>query len=408
MESPPSQASPVAFTPGRIGVLALRNRVIKTATYEGMCPGGIPSEALVNHHRELAAGGVGMTTVAYCAVSPNGRTFSEQMFMREEIVPQLRRLTDAVHAEGAAASIQLGHCGAFSKNGLLTIPRPLGPSFRINAYGIAHGMFFAAAMTEDDIAATVEEYGVAAAMAVEAGFDAVEIHLGHGYLLSQFLCPAVNRRRDQYGGSLENRLRLPVAVLRRVRAAVGTETAVLAKTNLRDGFPGGLEVDEAVGVARRLEGEGIDAIVLSGGFTSRTPFYLLRGGRPLKEMIEVDSSRLQKLALRLFGPFLVRAYPFEEMFFLEDARKVREAVRLPLVLLGGIVSLDNIEVAMGEGFEFVAMGRALIADPTLVRDMERGVVQRTRCDSCNKCIAEMDRAGVRCVLDATSTRGSTG
>jgi len=397
-----SQRSPeqrVAFTPGRIGALTLRNRVVKTATYEGMCPGGVPSEALVNHHRELAAGGVGMTTVAYCSVSPNGRTFSEQMFMREEIVPPLRRLTDAVHAEGAAASIQLGHCGAFSRNELLTIPRPLGPSFRVNSYGIATGMPFAAAMTDGDIAATVEEFGVAAAMAVEAGFDAVEIHLGHGYLLSQFLCPAVNRRRDPYGGSLENRLRFPVAVLRRVRSAVGPETAVLAKANLRDGFDGGLEVSEAVGVARGLEREGVDAIVLSGGFTSRTPLYLLRGGRPLKEMIEVETSRLQKLAMRLFGPFLVRAYPFEEMFFLEQARKVREAVRLPLVLLGGIVSLDNIETAIDEGFEFVAMGRALIADPTLVRDMERGVLRRTRCDSCNKCIAEMDRGGVRCVLD---------
>ena len=397
-----SERSPgrrVAFTPGRIGALTLRNRVVKTATYEGMCPGGVPSEALVNHHRELAAGGVGMTTVAYCSVSPNGRTFSEQMFMREEIVPPLRRLTDAVHAEGAAASIQLGHCGAFSRNELLTIPRPLGPSFRVNSYGIATGMPFAAAMTDGDIAATVEEFGVAGAMAVEAGFDAVEIHLGHGYLLSQFLCPAVNRRRDPYGGSLENRLRFPVAVLRRVRSAVGPETAVLAKANLRDGFDGGLEVSEAVGVARGLEREGVDAIVLSGGFTSRTPLYLLRGGRPLKEMIEVETSRLQKLAMRLFGPFLVRAYPFEEMFFLEQARKVREAVRLPLVLLGGIVSLDNIETAMDEGFEFVAMGRALIADPTLVRDMERGVLRRTRCDSCNKCIAEMDRGGVRCVLD---------
>jgi 2,4-dienoyl-CoA reductase-like NADH-dependent reductase (Old Yellow Enzyme family) len=341
-----------------------------------------------------------MTTVAYCSVSPNGRTFSEQMFMREEIVPPLRRLTDAVHAEGAAASIQLGHCGAFSRNELLTIPRPLGPSFRVNSYGIATGMPFAGAMTDEDIAATVEEFGVAAAMAVEAGFDAVEIHLGHGYLLSQFLCPAVNRRRDPYGGSLENRLRFPVAVLRRVRSAVGPETAVLAKANLRDGFEGGLEVSEAVGVARRLEREGVDAIVLSGGFTSRTPLYLLRGGRPLKEMIEVETIRLQKLAMRLFGPFVVRAYPFEEMFFLEQARKVREAVRLPLVLLGGIVSLDNIETAMDEGFEFVAMGRALIADPTLVRDMERGVVRRTRCDSCNKCIAEMDRGGVRCVLDS--------
>lgn len=404
-ESQRSRGSSIAFTPGRIGALTLRNRVIKTATYEGLCPGGIPSQAMIDHHRRLAAGGVGMTTVAYCAVSPDGRTFSEQMVMRREIVPRLRGLTDAVHAEGAAASLQLGHCGTFSRNQQLSIPRPLGPSFRINGYGIASGMFFAAAMTEGDIAATVADFGAAAAMAVEAGFDAVEIHLGHGYLLSQFLCPAVNRRSDRYGGSLENRLRLPLAVLARVRAAVGPETALLAKTNLRDGFRGGLELEEAVEVARRLEGEGVDAMVLSGGFTSRTPLYLLRGGRPLREMIEVEPSRLQRLALRVLGPFLVKAYPFEEMFFLEDAEKVREAVRLPLVLLGGIVSLENIETAMAQGFEFVAMGRALIADPNLVRDMERGAVERTRCDACNQCIAEMDRGGLRCVLDDEEAPG---
>jgi 2,4-dienoyl-CoA reductase-like NADH-dependent reductase (Old Yellow Enzyme family) len=122
-------------------------------------------------------------------------------------------------------------------------------------------------------------------------------------------------------------------------------------------------------------------------------------------MIEVEPSRLQRIALRVLGPFLVRAYPFQEMFFLEDAKKVREAVRLPLVLLGGIVSLANIETAMAQGFEFVAMGRALIADPGLVREMERGAAERTRCDSCNKCIAEMDRGGVRCVLDDAEAHG---
>lgn len=400
MEARHAPVSSVAFTPGRIGPLTLRNRVIKTATYEGMCPDGVPSKSLLNHHRALAAGGVGMTTVAYCSVSPDGRTFSEQMFMREEILPPLRALTDAVHAEGAAASIQLGHCGAFSKNRQRTVPRPLGPSFRVNSYGIAAGMPFADAMSEAQIASTADDYARAATLAAEAGFDAVEIHMGHGYLLSQFLCPAVNRRRDRHGGSLENRMRFPIDVLRRVRDAVGSRIAVLAKTNLSDGFKGGLEVHEAVEFARALEREGVDALVMSGGFTSRTPLYLLRGGRPLKEMIEVDSSRLQKLALRCFGPFLVRAYPFEEMFFLEPARQVRSAVRIPLVLLGGIVSLDNIETAMAEGFEFVAMGRALIADPELIRDMQRGRVRRTRCDACNKCIAEMDRGGVRCVLDS--------
>jgi 2,4-dienoyl-CoA reductase-like NADH-dependent reductase (Old Yellow Enzyme family) len=395
----PSAVHHPAFAPGRLGTLELRNRVIKAATYEGMCPGGIPSEALVRHHRDLAAGGVGMTTVAYCAVSTNGRTFAEQMVMRADVVPRLTVLTDAVHAAGAAVSLQLGHCGYFSKNTELPGRRSLGPSFRFNEYGVMSGIPFARAMTEDDIAVVIEEFGTAAAGAVRAGFDAVELHLGHGYLLSQFISPATNRRTDRWGGSLDNRMRLPLAVVERVRAAVPGGFPILAKTNLRDGFKGGLELDESVGVAQRLEAAGVTGLVLSGGFTSKTPFYLFRGPRPLKEMIAVEKNWPQKLALRIFGSYIIKEYPFTEMYFLEDARAVRRAVRMPLVLLGGNLSLENLSIAMREGFDFVAMGRALITDPDLVHRMQRGEITRSRCNSCNKCVAEMDRGGVRCVLD---------
>ena len=388
-----------AFTPGRLGPLTLRNRIIKTATYEGMCPGGIPSPALVRHHRELAAGGVGMTTVAYCAVSAAGRTFDEQMSMRPEIVAPLRTVTDAVHAEGAAVSLQLGHCGAFSKSTALRPWGPLGPSFAVNTYGLTAGVPFARAMTAADLSTVVDDFGRAAALALDAGFDALEVHLGHGYLLSQFISPATNRRRDRWGGSLDNRMRLPLAVVGAVRQRVGRGVPLLAKINLRDGFRGGLELPDAVGVAERLAAAGIDGIVLSGGFTSRTPFYLFRGARPLREMIEVEKSRLQRVVLRLVGARVIREYPFEELFFLPLAREVRRAVRVPLVLLGGALSLDNLETALSEGFEFVAMGRALIADPDLVLRMRRGEATRSRCISCNKCVAEMDRpGGVRCVL----------
>jgi 2,4-dienoyl-CoA reductase-like NADH-dependent reductase (Old Yellow Enzyme family) len=385
------------FGPATLAGLTLRNRIIKTATYEGMTPGGMPSPALIEHHRALAAGGVGMTTVAYCAVSPNGRTFAEQMYMRDAIVPALGELTAAVRAAGAASSLQLGHCGYFSKNREMG-RRPLGPSRIFNGYGVMAGMPFARAMTAADIDTVIEEFGRAAELAMVAGFDAVELHLGHGYLLSQFLSPAINRRRDQWGGSLDNRMRLPLAVLARVRGAVGPRVPIIAKINLRDGFRGGLELAEAVGVAQRLEAAGIDAIEMSGGFTSRTPFYLFRGQRPLKEMIEVEKSRAQRLMLRWFGRRIIREYPFEELFFLEPARAVRAAVRVPLILLGGILSLANLETAMREGFDFAAMGRALIADPDLIARMQRGEATRSRCISCNKCVAEMDRGGVRCVL----------
>jgi 2,4-dienoyl-CoA reductase-like NADH-dependent reductase (Old Yellow Enzyme family) len=387
------------FEPATLGPIRIANRVIKTATYEGMCPDGVPSTALVEHHRQLAAGGVGMTTVAYCAVSSEGRTFGEQMYMRDGIVPALRRVVDAVHAEGARVSIQLGHCGAFSRHRGPGSRAPLGPSTALNSYGLMAGIPLARRMDEADIARTARDFGNAAALAAEAGFDAVELHLGHGYLLSQFLSPATNRRNDRFGGSLENRLRFPLAVVERVSERVGGRLAVLAKTNLRDGFRGGLEIDDAVDVARALEAAGVDALVLSGGFTSRTPFFLFRGRRPLAEMIEVEKSRLQRIALRLVGARVIREYPFEELFFLPLARRVRAAVRMPLVLLGGALSLANLETAMREGFDFVAMGRALLADPDLIARFRRGEATRSRCISCNKCVAEMDRpGGVRCVL----------
>ena len=379
--------------------------MIKTATYEGMCPGGVPSDALVEHHRALAAGGVGLTTVAYCAISGDGRTFAEQMVMRKETVAPLRRVTDAVHREGGAASLQLGHCGWFTKNAELSTWLPRGPSPVVNQYGISAGKPIALAMGEAEIARVIEDFGRAAGLAREAGFDAVELHLGHGYLLSQFLCPATNRRRDAWGGGLDGRARLPLAVLARVREVVGPGFPILCKTNLRDGFRGGLELADSIGLAERLEAAGADALVLSGGFTSRTPFYLFRGRRPLAEMIEAEKSRMQRLALRFFGGRVIREYPFEEMFFLPQAREVRKAVRMPLVLLGGVVSRANVERAMAEGFDFVALGRALIADPDLVNRMRADAAARSRCTHCNVCVAEMDLGGVRCVLDGPRAAG---
>lgn len=392
-------SAPSPLAPGRIGALTVRNRIIKTATNEGMAPGGVPSEALARFHGTIAAGGCGMNTVAYLAVTADGRTFGDQMYARREILGGLRRVADAIHAGGAAASIQLTHCGQFSRNRELRSRGPLGPSFAINQYGLLSGLPFGRGMRESEMEEVARAFADAALLAREAGFDAVELHYGHGYLLSQFLSPATNRRRDGFGGGIENRLRFPVQVLRSVRKAVGPDFPILAKTNVRDGFRGGLELEDAIVVARTLESEGVDAIVLSGGFTSRSPFFLMRGQTPLASMIDVEHNPLQKLAMRWFAPRVMRTYEFSEMFFLEQAHEVRRAVKLPLVLLGGIVSTANIERAMEEGFEFVAMGRALIADPDFVRRMERGEKFRTRCIHCNECVAEMDRGGVRCVLD---------
>lgn len=386
------------FEPFRLAGLTLRNRIIKAATFEGMSPGGHVGPGLVEHHRKVAAGGAAMTTVAYCSVSPDGRTFRDQLHMRPELVPALRVLTDAVHREGAAASLQLGHCGSFCNNHDLQRRRPMGPSRAFNALGALGGRPLADAMTAADIEEVTAQFVTAARLAREAGFDAVELHLGHGYLLSQFLSPSTNRRTDRHGGSFSDRARFPLAVVERVRAALPPGVPVLAKINLRDGHRGGLEIDESVQLARALEALGTDALVLSGGFVSRDAFYLFRGERPLRAMIAVEKSWPQKLALTIFGPLVIRAHPFAPMYFLPLAREVRRAVRTPLVLLGGLTALDHLERARREGFELMAMARALIHDPGLINRYQAGMALESGCVPCNLCVAEMDReGGVRCV-----------
>jgi len=335
---------------------------------------------------------VAMTTIAYCGVSRNGLAFGHEMWMREEILPMLERITDAVHQEGAAASIQLGHCGFFANRRVIG-QRPMGPSRKFCVFRSSYSR----AMDEDDMEQVREDFGKAAALAMQAGFDAVELHAGHGYLLSQFLSPWTNRRKDTYGGSLENRLRFPVSVIRHVREVVGPVFPILIKMNLRDGFRGGLDVDEAKEVAGAFASAGASALVLSCGFTAKTPLYMLRGKVPTREFIKAERNVFNKIGLFLFGNLFVQFYPFEEMFLLEEARKIRAAVEIPLVLIGGVCSLENMDRAMDEGFDFVQVGRATIRDPEIVRKMERGEILSSDCDHCNRCVGEMSGGPVRCV-----------
>ena len=382
------------FTPFRLGPLELRNRIVKCGTNEGMSRGGLMTDALLAWHREFAAGGVAMTTLAYCSVSAEGRTFRDQIWMRDEALSGLRRFTDTIHAEGARAAIQLGHAGWFATPGVIRT-KPLGPSRTFSP----RGMCFSRAASEADLDRLEQEFAAAARLAVDAGFDGIEVHIGHGYLLAQFLSPYNNRRRDGYGGSIENRARFPRRVLRAVREAVGGRAAIWAKLNMEDGFKGGMTLDEGVQVGRWIEADGsVDALQLTGGHTTRSPFFLMRGDVPLRGMIENEKSAAARFGMRLFGPFLIRPFPFEEAFFRSSALRFRAALRLPLMLLGGITRLDTMERAIGEGFELLAMGRALIRDPDLPHRMQAGELTASRCIPCNLCVVEMERGATRCVL----------
>ena len=383
--------SPHVFESARLGSVTLRNRIIKAATFEGVMPDGLVSEALIDFHRRVASGGVGMTTVAYLAVSPEGRTDRHCIFLRPEALPGLRQLTEAVHEDGAAVAAQIGHAGPVANSRSNKTPS-LAPSNGFSPMGTR-----LRGVTEHDIARITEDYRNAATMVLDAGFDSIEIHLGHNYLLSAFLSPKLNKRADQWGGSLENRARFPRRVAEVVREAVGDRIAVTAKLNMADGVPGGFWLDESVEVARMLQADGnLDALELTGGSSLANPMYLFRGEVPLREFAATLPPAI-RVGFRLLGKRFMPYYPFEEAFFLPYARQFRDALDMPLILLGGVNRLDTIEQAVDNGFDFVAMARALLREPDLVNKMRKGVASESLCIHCNKCMPTIYR-GTRCVL----------
>lgn len=372
------------FTPVTLGPLTLRNRSIRSAAFESMCPGNVPSSQLLDYHRSVAAGGVGMTTVAYAAVTRSGLSFDRQLWMRPEIVPGLRELTDAVHAEGAAASIQLGHCGNMSHKSICGC-LPVGASSGFNLYSPT----FVRGLRADELPEMAKAYGRSVCLAREAGFDAVEIHAGHGYLISQFLSPSTNHRKDEFGGTLANRMRFMEMVMEEVMKAAGNDMAVLVKMNMRDGFRGGMELNESLQVARKLQELGAHALVLSGGFVSKAPMYVMRGEMPIRTMTHYMTCWWLKYGVRLVGKYMIPSVPFREAYFLEDALKFREALDIPLVYVGGLVSRQKIEEVLNHSFEAVQMGRALLNEPDFVNRMRREENARCNCRHSNYCIARM-------------------
>jgi len=382
------------FTPCKIGPVTLRNRTIRSAAFENMAYDNSPSKDLFDYHVSVAKGGVGMTTVAYAAVCRSGLSFNGQLWMREEIVPELKKLTDAVHAEGAKASIQLGHCGNMTHRS--TCGRtPVGASGGFNLYSPT----FVRKLRKDEILSIADDFGVAVRLARKAGFDAVEIHAGHGYLISQFLSPYTNRRKDEFGGNLENRMRFMRLVMERVKKAAGSDIAVIVKMNMHDGFKQGMQTQECFLVAKELEKSGADALVLSAGFVSKAPMEVMRGAMPLKTLayyMDMKHFWWLKAGLALFGRMMIPSVPFKEGYFLEEAKKFRSEVSLPLIYVGGLTTKEKMEEVLDAGFTAFQMARALIRDPFFVNKLREGEAESCPCGHSNYCIGRMYTLEMRC------------
>lgn len=381
------------FSPLTIGKLTLRNRTIRSAAFEGMSMNHDVTDELLAYHQQVSAGGVGMTTVAYASVSKDGYSFPHQLWLREAIRPGLTRLAEAVHKEGAAVSIQIGHTGNMSKKSMTGF-RPVSASARFNLYAPSCPR----KMNKDDINRIVDDFANAVKLVKSCGFDAVEVHAGHGYLVSQFLSPYTNRRKDEFGGSFENRSRFMKMILEAVRTEAGRDMALLVKMNVNDGFKTGISPEDAIETALLAEKQGADALILSGGFVSRMPVYVMRGEIPPTIMAYHIKDPLIKSMLLLFGRKLMKPFPFRNGYFMDEAAPILKSVKIPVVAVGGIDTMPTIQKAFDQGYALIGMARCLIENTEFVNELYKQSQTETACNHCNYCVAVMYTGKMRCYM----------
>ena len=360
---------PGLFDSTTIKGMTLANRFVRSATWEAMAADdGAVTPELCDLMARMARGAVGMIISGHAYVAPEGQAGLRQMGVYSDALEEgLRQMAAAVHREGGRIVMQLAHAGCQAAVNL-TGQEAIGPSPLTNAKG-SKGR----SMSLEEIAATVEAFGAAARRAYQAGFDGVQIHAAHGYLISQFLSPYFNQRQDQYGGSLENRQRLLLEVMASIRQAVGPDYPVLIKLNSEDFLDGGFTQEEMLTVATALEEAGIDAIELSGGTALSGNFMPVRRGK-------IDTIA-------------------KEVFYRSAAEHFKARIGAPLILVGGIRSFEVAETLVSEGLtDYIALARPLICEPALVRRWRDGDHQRSQCLSDNLCFTPVGKGkGVYCV-----------
>ena len=391
------------FSPYQLGPITLRNRIIRSAAFENMARANAPTQQLQDYHVSVARGGVGMTTVAYCAVDLSGVSFDGQLYVRPEIIPAMKQMTDAIHAEGAKASIQLGHCGNMT-HFYTCHCMPVSADTWFNLYSpTIHRR-----LKVEEIHHLVKKFGEAVDWARECGFDCVEIHAGHAYLISQFISPRTNHRHDEYGGSFENRVRFMNEVLDEVMAHAKDDMAVVVKTNMWDDCWHGSDIEEGIKIAKEIAKHKVHGIVLSGGTVSRSPMTILGGAMPHKTLayyMNMKSFWWLKAALNFPGvaPIMMPTQPFKELYFMDKAKIFQKALndqivndKIVLIYVGGVQSGDNCYRIMDEGFELFQIAHVLIKDPEFVHHVQQDPHYHAGCGRSNYCVGRMYSKDMKC------------
>ena len=358
------------FETTTLGGMTLKNRFVRSATWEGMASEeGTCTDELAEVVAELAKGEVGLIISSHAYVSPEGQASPRQVAVYDDrFVDGLRQMADAAHNYGSSIVLQLAHAGV-QANTSLTKTEAFGPSAAVGRSGEA-----GRAMAGDEIEATIEAFVEAARRARDAGFDGVQLHAAHGYLLSQFLSPYFNRRTDQYGGSTQNRARIVLSILERIGDSLGDAFPALIKMKSEDFLEGGLQVEEMLQIAAMLAEAGIAGIEMSGGTIDPSGYQI-----PVRRKSPVTED--------------------EEVYYRDAARQFKETIGVPLILVGGIRSYDVARELIENGSaDYIALSRPLIREPHLVARWKSGDARKSECESCNGCFGPIFKGrGIYCV-----------
>ncbi|MBN1368024.1 MAG: NADH:flavin oxidoreductase [Dehalococcoidales bacterium] len=346
------------FQPFQIGKLQLANRFVRSATWDGTADEeGAVTEASLAIYEKLGQGGIGLIVSGHVYVDPYGQAgFGQYGIHSDKMEPGLRKMAAAVHRSGGKIAIQIAHCGIQTTR---RSPRLMVVSQDPASKREQHEM------SDSDIEALINTFAQAAVRAKEAGFDAVQLHGAHGYLLSQFLSPLTNRRNDRWGGNIENRSRFHLEVIRRIRQAVGRDYPLLIKFGVRDESDDGLSIEEGITTAERMCEAGIDAIEISFGYSPNpSSMTTLKPGEPPRA------------------------------FFRDRAAAVKQAVKVPVILVAGIRSMAMAKEIVNSGdADMISMSRPFIQEPGLLKRWQNNAGGTSDCISCNRCFPPLKPDG---------------
>ena len=391
---------PSVFESSCIAGITLPNRLIRSATHESMADErGAPTDALEKLYLRIAKGGTGAIITGYAGVQQDGKSSLSNMLMidDDELIPAHRKLTDKVHEHGTPIILQIAHCGRQTRSAATGLPAvaPSAVKDKIFNEETPH------ALGEKDIETIINNFVAAAERAKKAGFDGIQLHMAHGYLLSQFLSDYTNRRKDKWGGSTVNKFRIVSEIMQRIRESLGSYP-VFAKINAYDNRRGGMRIEESVEIAKMLEAAGCDAIEISSG-TVEDGLTIMRGPNPPLEALFnssfrfKDMSPLMKTVSYSFIRFAMRSPKPIWGYNLKAAKAIKQAVSIPVITVGGLHTMNDIESALdGGSTDYVSMSRPFIIEPDIVRRFQDGKQTASRCIMCNYCALMIEVDKVKC------------